>query len=376
MGNGPSGVVRLTGPAVPTDLRGKFLICNYRGSSTRSEVLSISILSKGAGFELVEVTPFLSALNASDVELGYDGRIYFVEYGSGWAPDDKGSVQVAEPLAENLKKSGMDVARIIKDGFDHRPVEALIDLLGHMDLRVRQEAQFALVRKGSEVAFPPFSKIIEASESASLSQVHAIWGIGQLARLGSDKANRLLIETLKHPRVELRANAARLCGDLKVADAQPHLISVLNNDSPRVVSLSAIALGRVAKAGDSKVVDALLAVARKNQGENFDNYHSPRYCFCPLTAWPLPSRLSHGLSPIHWKFACSELSPFAGWSTRGWLLICKMLILVCDWKQSGPCLIPRSLILRLVPVCWKARLSWVAHFYTGPLARRRHPLWQ
>ena len=270
VGNGPSGVVRLTGPAVPTDLRGKFLICNYRGSSTRSEVLSISILSKGAGFELVEVTPFLSALNASDVELGYDGRIYFVEYGSGWAPDDKGSVQVAEPLAENLKKSGMDVARIIKDGFDHRPVEALIDLLGHMDLRVRQEAQFALVRKGSEVAFPPFSKIIEASESASLSQVHAIWGIGQLARLGSDKANRLLIETLKHPRVELRANAARLCGDLKVADAQPHLISVLNNDSPRVVSLSAIALGRVAKAGDSKVVDALSAVARKNQGENFD----------------------------------------------------------------------------------------------------------
>ena len=46
----------MTGPAVPDSLRGKFLMCNYRGSPTRSEVLAIPIESKGAGFSVGEVT--------------------------------------------------------------------------------------------------------------------------------------------------------------------------------------------------------------------------------------------------------------------------------------------------------------------------------
>ena len=62
-----------------------------------------------------EVTPFISGLNASDVELAYDGKVYLVEFGSGWSPDDKGSVQVAHLKDQNLTKAG-SVARLLSKG--------------------------------------------------------------------------------------------------------------------------------------------------------------------------------------------------------------------------------------------------------------------
>jgi quinoprotein glucose dehydrogenase len=163
VGNGPSGVTYMTGPAVPDSLRGKFLMCNYRGSPTRSEVLAIPIESKGAGFSVGEVTPFISGLNASDVELAYDGKVYLVEFGSGWSPDDKGSVQVAHLKDQNLTKAGDAVARLFEQGFKQRSIDELRNLLTHSDQRVRQSAQFALVEKG-DLVLPHFKKIISAAK--------------------------------------------------------------------------------------------------------------------------------------------------------------------------------------------------------------------
>ena len=270
VGNGPSGVVLMTGPAVPPELRGKFLMCNYRGSPTRSNVLTIPIEARGSGFAVGEVTPFLSSLNASDVELGYDGRIFFVEYGAGWGPDDKGSVQVAEPLDSVFLEAGRKVARLVKEGFSHRTLSELSSLLRHSDQRVRQEAQFAVVQKGADGAVSLFADILSNAKVGELAPLHAVWGLGQLARSGNENAKEYLVESLVHPITELRANAARTCGDIKINEARASLIAGLKDPSPRVVSLCAIALGRLSPVGDKEVIQALIQITERNKGASFD----------------------------------------------------------------------------------------------------------
>ena len=290
VGNGPSGVTYMTGPAVPDSLKGKFLMCNYRGSPTRSEVLAIPIESKGAGFSVGEVTSYISGLNASDVELGYDGKVYLVEFGSGWSPDDKGSVQVAHLRDLNLTKKGDAVAQLFEQGFKQRSIDELINLLAHSDQRVRQSAQFALVKKGKSV-LPVFKEIIAQAKPDEKAPLHAVWGVGQFARAGYESAKAELIECLNHKLIEIRANSARLCGDLGLVQSKAKLIGQLKDSSPRVSSLAAIALGRVASAGDDETITALLDLATRNSEGNFDvtTRHAVLSALCRLSG---PEKLS------------------------------------------------------------------------------------
>ena len=290
VGNGPSGVTYMTGPAVPDSLRGKFLMCNYRGSPTRSEVLAIPIESKGAGFSVGEVSSYISGLNASDVELGYDGKVYLVEFGSGWSPDDKGSVQVAHLRDLNLTKKGDAVAQLFEQGFKQRSIDELINLLAHSDQRVRQSAQFALVKKGKSV-LPVFKEIIAQAKPDEKAPLHAVWGVGQFARAGYESAKAELIECLNHKLIEIRANAARLCGDLGLVQSKAKLVGQLKDSSPRVSSLAAIALGRVASAGDDETITALLDLATRNSEGNFDvtTRHAVLSALCRLSG---PEKLS------------------------------------------------------------------------------------
>ena len=290
VGNGPSGVTYMTGPAVPDSLKGKFLMCNYRGSPTRSEVLAIPIESKGAGFSVGIVTPFISGLNASDVEFAYDGKVYLVEFGSGWSPDDKGSVQVAHLKDKNLTKAGDAVARLFEQGFEQRSIDELATLLAHSDQRVRQSSQFALVKKGDSV-LPFFKQIIAQAKQDEIASLHALWGVGQFARAGNKSAQAELIEYLNHKLVEIRANAARLCGDLGLEQSKSKLIGLLKDPSPRVSSLGAVALGRVGDKGDDEIITALLDLAVRNREGNLDitTRHSVLSALCRLSG---PEKLS------------------------------------------------------------------------------------
>ena len=79
-----------------------------------------------------------------------------------------------------------------------------------------------------------------------------------------------IVDALSSKESEVRANAARVVGDSMVVEGQSDLLKLLNDPSSRVVSLSAIALGRVASKEDESVVKALFAVAQENQGKDFD----------------------------------------------------------------------------------------------------------
>ena len=85
-------------------------------------------------------------------------------------------------------------------------------------------------------------------------------------------------------RTEVRATRPGLSG-LMVVEGQSDLLKLLKDPSSRVVSLSAIALGRVAPKGDDEAVNALFAVAQRNQGKTL-RLRSVIPCFRLWTGLP------------------------------------------------------------------------------------------
>lgn len=259
IGNGPSGVTWLTGESLPEDLLGKFLLSNYRGASDNCTLLLVDMEPKGAGFAAIEERELVKGIGASDVELGYDGNLYICDFGGGWSVNENGSIQVASAKDPAQRQVGAAVAALFKEGFAKRDSKELAGLLNHADRRVRQAAQFELAGRGDEGL--AILNGIAAGKGALLPRLHAIWGIGQAGRRDAKLAEDLL-PLLGDEVAEVRANAARVLGDLRSATARQPLARCLGEDeSPRVRSLAAIALGRIGNAEDA---DALYFAARRN----------------------------------------------------------------------------------------------------------------
>ncbi|MDG0965147.1 MAG: HEAT repeat domain-containing protein [Opitutales bacterium] len=270
LGNGPSGVAWVTGEALPKDMRNSFLVTDYKGSPSRCKVWIVKLQQNGAGFQLAVGKTLVDNVGISDVAQGYDGNLYFADYGGGWSVNKNGSVQAIRPKDQKLQSAGNAVAQLMSDGFGHRSLPELSNLLDHADQRIRQSAQFATVEKG-ESAVVEFSDILADTESSLQAKLHSVWGLGQLARNGfSESVTPLILKMLESKEIEIRANAARVAGDSNLLNLVNSLIGMLNDPSPRVVSLAALSLGRIGSKSDPVLVSALLHSVEQNKGADFD----------------------------------------------------------------------------------------------------------
>lgn len=265
---GPSGVTWLTGESLPENLREKFLLANYRGPSENCTILLIGIEPSGAGYTANSEEILVKGIGASDVEQGYDGKIYFCDFGGGWSVNENGSIQVAQSKNAEEQAAGEAVATLFREGFADRSSGDLVSFLSHADRRVRQAAQFALVDKEQEGLDALLQ--VARTEGEIFPRLHAIWGLGQLGRRNVP-VNRNLLELLSDPELEVRANAARVLGDLRCPDAKESLVETLaSDDSIRVRSLAAIALGRITLRGDAGATEALFSAAVANEQTGTD----------------------------------------------------------------------------------------------------------
>ncbi|MBT3666926.1 MAG: c-type cytochrome [Opitutae bacterium] len=270
LGHGPSGVAWVTGETLPKDLRESFLVTNYRGSVSRCEVIVARMKEKGAGFSLRDQKILLNNVGIADVAQGYDGNLYFADFGGGWSVNKNGSIQVIRPSDKKLQDQGKALAQLMADGFEHRSLVELVGFLEHSDQRVRQSSQFAMVHKGED-AIPKFKSILEDKKYSVYSKLHSIWGLGQLARKGHSELVSPIIDSLfDHKDDEIRANAAKVVGNAGLGQFVDSLINLLNDSSPRVVSMAAISLGRVGEKSDPTLVSALLSSVEQNKGGDFD----------------------------------------------------------------------------------------------------------
>ncbi|MEL6846753.1 MAG: HEAT repeat domain-containing protein, partial [Bacteroidota bacterium] len=100
-----------------------------------------------------------------------------------------------------------------------------------------------------------------------MAQIHGLWGLWQLARAKVEGAEGSLLEMLDHTNAELRAQAAKILGDIRSSAANPKLLAMLNDTSARVQFFAAEALGRT-KADAANAYPPLVNLLAQNNDED------------------------------------------------------------------------------------------------------------
>jgi len=258
--DGPSGLAHDPGTGLPAKYRDHFFLADFRGSSSNSGIRSFANKPKGASFELVDSEQFFWSVLATDVDFGPDGSLYVTDWTNGWNKTGKG--RIWKVTAEETDPNVAETKTLLGEGMDKRSVAELAKLLGHVDQRVRLEAQYELADRGSDKgAIDALTAVARSADANPLARLHAIWGLGQVARrspVGIDTLSSLTVDG----DAEVRAQAAKTLGDTPRMESLASVLTpLLNDESLRVRFFAALALGHHGKP-DS--VPSLLAMLRGN----------------------------------------------------------------------------------------------------------------
>lgn len=261
LGAGPSGFCFTSGLSLAERYRNRFFYCNYTGNGG---IESFGVAPKGAGFEMVDHHDFLKPIMATDVDFGYDGKMYISDFVDLlWDGRSAGGriYTVFDP--DRIKAPAVQgVKRLFLEGFSKRSDAELTRLLSHSDLRVRQRAQFTLAQRG-EPSVGLFGQALASTFSRYL-RLHAIWGLGQIGRTRPECLNDL-VAYLTDRDPEVRAQVARVLGDDHFAKAATALVPLLRDEQPRVRYFTALALGKLKY---KPAINDLFMLVKENNDED------------------------------------------------------------------------------------------------------------
>jgi HEAT repeat protein len=242
------------GTALTERWRNHFFVSQYTGTPTRSMIHAFQLSPMGAGYELSRDTVLVSGILPTGMEFGPDGAMYVADWIEGWDAKGAGRIwRLDAPGADSLPER-QEVKRLLAQDFSESSTGDLVRLLGHADQRVRLKAQFELAERTA------VSELLAAAggQDHQLARIHGLWGIGQLARRDSRHAEALTA-FLTDSDAEMRAQAAKLIGDVRLAAAGDALIPLLSDESSRVRFFAAEALGRIAHAQAVQPIVQMLA---------------------------------------------------------------------------------------------------------------------
>src|SRR5690606_35837844 len=257
---GPSGFVYNPGTALSDDWDDHFFVTIFPGSPANARIHGFTLREQGAGFELENDREMLRGILAVGIDFGPDGALYVTDWNTGWAPNQQGRIW----KLDTPEAAGSEIRRqtqaLIAAPFTDRPVSDLVDLLRHDDMRVRMKAQFLLVDRGASSELQQVAR----SSDHQLARIHALWGMGQLARRDAGQAGAIA-DFLGDSDPEIRAQAAKLLGDVRHAAAADALVPLLRDPAARVRFFAAEALGRI---GHRPAVQPLVQMLEANDDED------------------------------------------------------------------------------------------------------------
>ena len=277
IGHGPSGVAYYPGTGLPAAYKGAFFMADFPGG-----VRSFKLRQKGASYEAElsdsvlmdnsakEMTgKFAWNLNVPDIAFGPGGGLYLLDC-VDWIPDynkfDKGRIfRVHSPEAD-AEPVVAETRRLLAEGFAQRPLPELEKLLAHADIRVRGEAQRALAEKGGAA----LRALVRASGRRGIERLHAVWGLGQLARQNPDALEALRALTRDGTEAEVRAQAVKLLGENGGPVDASRIAALLLDPAPRVRFFAAQALRRIG--GEGQVPHLVKALRAKQVPDAFQRH--------------------------------------------------------------------------------------------------------
>lgn len=268
LGDGPSGLVCYPGTGLSERYDGHFFLADFRGSSGNSGIRSFSVAPRGAGWELTDSHEFLWSILATDVDFAPDGSLLVSDWVDGWVGEGKGRIyRFASDQVEH-RTAGRQVAELLAAGIAAAGDDELVALLGHRDRRVRQEAQFELVHRGSGSRFP--TVIAAADDPVRVRQaVFGCWQTGLQSFAQAESAIRALEPILREDSphaIAMQTLAVRVLSDLverhgvtafsseRRAALAATFTRISRTSDLRLAGFAAAALGTVGSADDSRAI--------------------------------------------------------------------------------------------------------------------------
>lgn len=257
LGSGPSGLAFYPGTGLGPHFNQRFFLCDFRGGPGGSGIRTFRVKPKGAFFEVVDEEFSITNVLATDVDFGPDGAVYVSDWVDGWNGLNKGRIHRFFDPDQARAPAARQVKELLPGDWSARPTAQLLTLLGHPDRRLRQAAQFALVDRQAKAELIAATRLAsqavgqaagQAASDRQLERLHAVWGLGQLAARGDRAADlsTALIALLDDADGEVRAQAAKVLGDNRIAAAAGKLIEKLSDSHDRVRYFAAIGLGKTA----------------------------------------------------------------------------------------------------------------------------------
>jgi quinoprotein glucose dehydrogenase len=255
LADGPSGLAFYPGTGLGPRWQGHFFLCDFRGDAAVSGIHAFTVVPRGASYELGAVEPFVWKVLVTDCGFGPDGSLYFSDWVHGWEKTGKGRLYRALDARERDAPLVRETRELLGGGLERAALADLVELLGHPDLRVRQEAHFALADRGRE-GIDALAECARRRGSLA-SRLHAIWGLWVAGRAEAALALAHLVGLARDPEPEVRAQALHVLGDARFAPAAPALLAGLADAEPRVRFFAALGAGRLGRAMPAGTVDAL-----------------------------------------------------------------------------------------------------------------------
>lgn len=239
--SGPTGMKYNPGTALGPYWRNKFFIVEFPGTPARAHLYAFQLKPQGAGFEFAGEEQLMQGVLATGIDFGPDGALYIADWLEGWGTKNRGRIwrmDVEESQKDPLRA---ETQALLAQNFSKKSPESLAPLLQHPDMRVRLQAQYALAGKKDQ----GHATLLAAAQQKAhqLARIHGLWGMAQMARKQAGYAAPLAT-FLQDEEAEIRAQAAKMIGNVRYEGAGDVLISLLKDPLPRVRFFAAEALGR------------------------------------------------------------------------------------------------------------------------------------
>ena len=256
--SGPAGMAYNPGTALGEEWRNTFFVAEFVGAPARSRIFGFRLRPEGASFELADDRQVTRGILAVGMDFGPDGALYVGDWLTGWGTKNIGRIWKIDVPGADSTRIRLDTKALLAEEMDEFDTGELSNLLRHPDMRVRQKAQFALADARASDALLAAARQTEHR----LARLHGLWGIWQLARTSAEgNEAQQLVAFLVDPDPEVRAQSAKILGDIRYPRAGDQLIPLLRDPSPRVQFFAAEALGRLEHAA---AVDPLIAMLEAN----------------------------------------------------------------------------------------------------------------
>lgn len=257
---GPAGFAYNPGTALSEKWKDHFFVMSFRGSTSNSPIYGFTLEQEGAHFKLDTDEEVLTGILAVGLDFGPDGALYMTDWIEGWDQNEEGRIWKLDVPGEANSEIRLETKNLLAEDFSERSEDDLTTLLEHEDMRVREKAQFELVDRNANEAL---LSTIENS-SSQLARIHGIWGLAQLGRENLD-AVEPLVQFLEDDDSEIRAQTAKMLGDVRYEAAGDALIPLLSDEDPRARLFAAEALGRIEY---DDAVQPIIEMLAANQDED------------------------------------------------------------------------------------------------------------